>query len=377
MKRRHFEELRPTCPVCRLSGRPLVPLGLEVVVAEEADDVIEGILRCPSEACRHEYPILDGIPIIVPQLRDFVAGWSERLRSREPFSDMLESLLGDCCGSGSAFEDERQRLSSYAWDHWGEFDPDESSARHDPLSGPGAVVRLLETCLAAAGQPGAVGPVLDAGCAVGRTTLEIAARCERLTLGIDLDVSMLRVARQARDEGQVRYPRRRVGLVYDRREFDVSRATSQDVCAAVDFWCCDATVLPFADATFSLASSLNLLDCVGSPLNHLQELVRILAAGGHGLVGCPYDWSAAATPLQAWLGGHSQRGAEGGSCETLLRDLLTPGRHPSSLEGIRIVREWAEVPWQVRLHQRATMLYRSHVLLVERTAAELPQRVSD
>lgn len=373
MKRRHFEELEPTCPVCRRAGRPHVPLGLEVVVVDEDDDVIEGILRCPSEACRHEYPILDGVPIIVPQLREFVAGWSERLRSREPFSEMLESLLGDCCGSGSAFEDERQRLSSYAWDHWGEFDPGESSGGQEPLPRPGAVVRLLDTCLAAAGQPVA-GPVLDAGCAVGRTTLEIAARSGRLTLGIDLDVSMLRVARRARDEGRVGYPRRRVGLVYDRREFDVHRAFSQEVRADVDFWCCDATVLPFADMTFSLASSLNLLDCVGSPLNHLQELVRVLEAGGRGLVGCPYDWSAAATPLQAWLGGHSQRGSGGGSCETLLRDLLTPGRHPSSLEGIRIVKEWAEVPWQVRLHERATMLYRSHLLLVEKAAAELPQR---
>ena len=38
----------------------------------------------------------------------------------------------------------------------------------------------------------------------------------------------------------------------------------------------------------------------------------------------PYDWSAA-VPVDAWLGGHSQRGPHQGSSEPILRGLLTPG----------------------------------------------------
>ena len=49
----------------------------------------------------------------------------------------------------------------------------------------------------------------------------------------------------------------------------------------VDFWACDATCLPFRDAGFSLAASLNVLDCVQSPYDHMKELARVLI---HGII---------------------------------------------------------------------------------------------
>ena len=81
-----FELLRPICPVCRLAGRPPAVLGLEVIERQRENDVEEGLLRCGEQACRHEFPILDGVPLIVPQLREYVRGWIERIRSREAFS---------------------------------------------------------------------------------------------------------------------------------------------------------------------------------------------------------------------------------------------------------------------------------------------------
>ncbi|MCX7911363.1 MAG: methytransferase partner Trm112 [Dehalococcoidales bacterium] len=54
MKRSLVEIL--VCPVCK--GH------LELTVAEEAQEIIRGILSCPK--CNVDYPVSDGIPSLLP-----------------------------------------------------------------------------------------------------------------------------------------------------------------------------------------------------------------------------------------------------------------------------------------------------------------------
>ena len=173
---------------------------------------------------------------------------------------------------------------------------------------------------------------------------------------------MLRLASAVLRQGRVRYPRRRMGVVYDRREFPVHLAGGE----SVDFWGADATALPFREGTFAAIVALNVLDCVGSPYDLLAALPRLLAPGGKALLTCPYDWSPGATPVEAWIGGHSQRGPARGASEPALRALLTPGAHPAAIAGLRIVAEEEAVPWRVRLHDRSTVEYRVDLVVVER-----------
>src|SRR5690606_26253462 len=126
------------------------------------------------------------------------------------------------------------------------------------------VVDVLERGLELAG-PLPEGSTLDVGCSMGRPAFELAERRAGLVLGVDLNFAMLRVASRALREGVARYPRRRVGLVYDRREVPLSFPGAE----RVDFWACDALALPFADDTFALATSFNVLDCVVDPRDHL------------------------------------------------------------------------------------------------------------
>ena len=194
------------------------------------------------------------------------------------------------------------------------------------------------------------------------TTFELAARTGRPVVGVDLGYAMLRLAAQTLREGRVRYPRRRVGLVYDRRDFAVRFSSKENV----DFWACDALALPFPPGTFAAVLGLNVLDCVQSPHDLLAALPRLLAPGGKAILSTPYDWSPNATPVEAWLGGHSQRGETAGASEPVLRALLTPGAHPASIEGLRIVAEEPSLPWRVRLHERAVMEYRVDLMVAER-----------
>ena len=83
-------------------------------------------------------------------------GKAEVPGTERALSDYLESLIGDCCGPNSAFEQTRQQLSSYAWDHYGDLDPAEAGGEPRP----GSMLRRLEASLKAAdfGQAVRLGP---------------------------------------------------------------------------------------------------------------------------------------------------------------------------------------------------------------------------
>jgi SAM-dependent methyltransferase len=304
--------------------------------------------------------VVDGIPLLIANLRQYVADNPLRLLARDDLSALLESVVGDCCGAGSDYDQVRQQVSTYAWEHYGDLDPDE--ALGEPR--PGTTLAALTTGCGLA-EPVPAGPVLEVGCAVGRGSFALAERTGELVLGVDLHFPMLRLAAGVLREGTVRYARRRVGLVYDRREFPARFDHRENV----DFWACDAAALPFAPGTFSLAVALNLLDSIYAPRELLGSIARVLVEGGKAVLSCPYDWAPGATPLEGWLGGHSQRSPSDGSSEAVVRALLTPGSSSTSVDGLRICAERDDLPWHLRLHGRSTMTYRLHLMVATRCGA--------
>jgi hypothetical protein len=86
----------------------------------------------------------------------------------------------------------------------------------------------------------------------------------------------------------------------------------------------------------------------------------VLRPGGTAIIATPYDWSPSATAVEQWLGGHSQRGAQRGASEPVLRRLLSEA-------GLEIVSEQPSIPWRLRLHDRSTMEYSVHVVVAKRT----------
>ncbi|HEX7154490.1 MAG TPA: methyltransferase domain-containing protein [Thermoanaerobaculia bacterium] len=275
--------------------------------------------------------MIDGIPILIAAIRGWLAANPLQILQRDDLSPTLSSLVGDALGPSSQFDTTRQHLSIYAFDHY------ESRSAQTLLDGVEASVD---------------GPAIDIGCSVGGTTFALAARTRRLTVGVDLNFAMLRVAATALREQRVRYARRRVGLAYD----DVELAVEAN--HLVDFWCCDAAAIPFADATFALAASLNVIDCVPSPATAIAELARVTAPGATAVITTPYDWAPTATPVEQWLGGHSQRGPQQGASEPVLRALLEDGGFSVEAEDDR--------PWRIRLHERSSVDYVVHRVVARR-----------
>ncbi len=357
MRLSHFESLAPVCPRCRIGGAGDHALLLSAVFKEAAGHIQEGVLHCSNTACFMEFPIIDGIPVLVPDVAGYLRDNVYQLMARMDLSETIESILCDCSGPGSAFETPRQHISTYAWDSYGDLDPEESANSSPGEVRPGAVLRCLEAGLELTGSAPR-SPVIDIGCSVGRTSFELARRSDGLVLGIDTHMPMLRMARQVLETGIVRYPRRRVGIVYDRRDFEVAFGESE----RVDFWACDAMALPFKDAGFGHAMALNVLDCVNAPRDFLDRVRQILRPGGKAVLSTPYDWSTGATPIETWIGGHSQRGPDRGASEPFLRALVTEGAHPQSVSGLKILGEIEDFPWQARLHDRSVVTYSAHVM---------------
>jgi len=61
---------------------------------------------------------------------------------------------------------------------------------------------------------------------------------------------MLQLAQQVLQKGKMRYPRRRIGVVYDCREFEVDFPSMEQV----DFWACSGMSLPFRSNKFGLTT---------------------------------------------------------------------------------------------------------------------------
>jgi len=297
------------CPRCLPQERRL----LEWTVQEEEEerDIIEGNLVC--QTCGAMYPIRDGIAFLDPS--------SERLGR-----------------AVSKYEDESV-LASYLWSHFGDLlkDPEASEA-YSHWSG-----LLLP-------QPGLC---LDIGTAVGRFAFEMSRKAD-FTIGLDNSVAFIKTARELMlnrrkpielpEEGALT---RQIELHLP-EDFDSRR---------MEFIVGDALALPFASGTFSSQASLNMLDKVARPLDHLTEMNRTAATEqAQCLVSDPFSWSEQTARQEDWLGG-KPTGAFSGRGLDNISALLGGGN--GFLRPAWTLKDRGSIWWKIRTHANHFELIRS------------------
>lgn len=357
MRRLHFETLKPVCPACRRPGRDM-PLALEAGAVCIDDNVRSGVLRCTAADCGQRFPIIDGAPVLVPDVASWLSSNLHLVLQGDIDCAEAEAVVGAAVGPEAAFNISRQQQASYAHDHYGDlFDETGDGAP------PGSIRRCQQIALerlngksgentSAASQPGVqpvLQPALDVGCAVGRTTFDLAASGTRLALGIDLNWPLLRIARQIIDHGLLQYPHRRIGNRYDR----LCRKVAFPADANVDFWIADALSMPFRSDTFGLALGLNVIDCVPDPARLIVEMSRVVGPGGGVGLATPFDWAPHATPYAAWI---DDAPALDGLVTALGPVAAAMGGKPLSPTAPGV-----DLAWSLRLHDRAAMTYTSRL----------------
>ena len=345
MKLELFEALKPVCPRCLHVEGKVSPLVVGSRNEMRAGHLWQGTLHCSNRDCWLEFPVIDGVPLLVPDPRNTLATMKSDVLSRDDLAPLISGLLGDALGPGAELDAARQNLSLYAYAHYADWAGAEAAQIPPILSGALGAVETGTTAV-------------DLGTSVGRTAFELSALGCGTVLGVDLNFSMLRLAQTLLLEGSARVPLRRVGIVYD--EMVITLPDHLDA-SNVDFWAADCHALPFEDAGFGLVAALNLIDCVASPTQLISEIARLTSVGSQAVLSTPYDWSGTATELAQWLGGHSQRGPWDGESEPVLRATLAQA-------GLVVEHEVDRVPWKLRLHARAEMTYALDVLRAVRMA---------
>ncbi len=346
-----FETVAAVCPVCLAQGP--APLRIAIREVEAAGHLLHGVLHCTRETCMHEFPVIDGVPFVLPDVRQYLSKHLQLVTARDDLAASLESILADCAGPGGPFDAARQQQSTYGRSHYGD-------GTQMP-TGNGSIFGLLDACIEMAGD--VHGPVLEIGCGAGGVARELARRLEQTVTGIELNFPLLKIAATAAREHRVRFPLRRTGVVYDRVEFDLPPQVVEPT-----YWLADATAAPFGENAFQTIVALNVLDSTPSPWELLRAASRLLAPGGKLLLTCPYDWSSGATPLESWIGGHSQRGPHRGDGPTVLRELLQAWRQEQPHAAMQIIAEQDNVPWKLQIHDRSQIEYRTHCMVLQHAA---------
>ena len=139
---------------------------------------------------------------------------------------------------------------------------------------------------------------LDLGCAVGRSTFELARKIPEV-IGIDYSRSFIRAAKQLQKKGKIRFPLLEEGKITKPSFAQVSSPIARK---RVCFQAGDALRIPKRLGTFDLVLAANLIDRLPNPQRFLKYVLpQLIRSGGTLLMTSPYTWSADFTPEIKWL----------------------------------------------------------------------------
>jgi len=164
-------------------------------------------------------------------------------------------------------------------------------------------LRCVRECVEVSSLP-ARATALDLGCAVGRSTFELARHCDEV-LGIDFSKRFIDAANQIVENGCYEYQRTNEG--------NLTTALRANVPSDIDrkrvrFETGDA-MNPRRDlGGFDVVLMANLIDRVREPARALSHLACLVKAGGQLIITSPYTWLPEFTPPGNWLGGFERDG---------------------------------------------------------------------
>ena len=206
-----------------------------------------------------------------------------------------------------------------------------------PVGGLDFAVRAVTECIAPARLPEHA-RALDLGCAVGRSSFELARWC-REVVGIDFSHRFVAAAGALQTGGSLPYERTEEGELTTRCTARVPDGIDR---SRVHFEAGDACALRADLGRFDAALLINLVDRLPQPRRCLERLPDLLNPGGQLVIASPYTWLAEYTPKDQWLGGYAREGQAVRGFDTL-RGILEP-----DFEFVRSV----DLPFVIREHAR-------------------------
>jgi len=156
---------------------------------------------------------------------------------------------------------------------------------------------------------------LDVGCAVGRSSFELARHC-RSVIGIDSSRAFVAAATKVGKEGELAYE---FTIEGERTAQAMARLPQGVDSTRVAFEVGDAMALREDLGSFDVVLAANLLCRLPDPRKFLARLPSLVRIGGQLLLTTPFTWLEEYTPREHWIGGRGDA-----SSADVLTDLLSP-----------------------------------------------------
>lgn len=148
---------------------------------------------------------------------------------------------------------------------------------------------------------------LDLGCAVGRSSFELARRAHYV-LGVDFSQRFIEEANSVKETGTCTMERIDEGEMTTWVEAKLDPAIERK---RVHFRVGDACALDQDLGSFDAVLMANLIDRLHTPTDCLSRLADLLRPGGTLVITSPYTWLEEYTPKDNWLGGRRGPTLEG------------------------------------------------------------------
>lgn len=148
---------------------------------------------------------------------------------------------------------------------------------------------------------------LDLGCAVGRSSFELAAHFDQVT-GVDFSSRFIEIARRIQKRGRVCYQLLEEGVLISDHEVFLTDHGLAETASRATFFQGNARCLETRHCDYDLVLAANLIDRIREPRKFLTEIHQRLIIGGLLVIASPYDWLEQYTPRKQWLGGYFRAG---------------------------------------------------------------------
>lgn len=150
---------------------------------------------------------------------------------------------------------------------------------------------------------------LDLGCAVGRTTFEIARDFDQV-IGLDLSNRFVECATHLKETGSLKYNISNEGELVTPCRAHLAAFHLDQERSKVEFFQEDACNLDPRHQNYDLIFAGNLLDRLHEPKQFLSSIHKYLAIGGVLVISSPYTLLTEYTPRENWVGGFVENGKD-------------------------------------------------------------------
>jgi len=148
---------------------------------------------------------------------------------------------------------------------------------------------------------------LDVGCAIGRSSFELARAFDEVT-GIDYTARFIQSATQMKEQGSLNFTTPTEGELFEYKQVTLENLNLTKEASKVTFWQGDACNLKSLYQGYDLIFAGNLIDRLYNPKKFLKSMAERLNPNGLLILSSPYTWLEEYTPKEQWIGGYRKDG---------------------------------------------------------------------